>query len=73
MEQVKLNKRLKGGKLSNKMHNNVEWREENETLREYQIMKSIRLQERYCLPFRHSLKQKMVKKSLKNGWNKNDN
>ena len=59
--------------LSNRLHNNGEWREENETLREYRIMKSMRLQERYCLPFRHSLKLRMGKESLKNGRNKNDN
>ena len=59
--------------LSNRLHNNGEWREENVTLREYQIMKSMRLQERYYLPFRHSLKLMRGKESLKNGRNKNDN
>ena len=42
--------------LSNRLHNNGGWREENKTLREYRIMKSMRLQERYYLPFRHFLK-----------------
>ena len=59
--------------LSNRLHNNGGWREENKTLREYRIMKSMRLQERYYLPFRHFLKLRRGKESLKNGRNKNDN
>lgn len=37
------------------------------------IKQSMRLQERYYLPFRHSLKLRRGKESLKNGRNKNDN